>query len=78
MTLRWITGDEAALLLSTSEGNIRVLAHRLKWQRRRTGRRVAYLLDDVLEAARDIDTPTIPVDESIDRVTECSLVSGAL
>ena len=43
----WLRPDEAAAFLRTSEGNVRVVAHRLAWHRRRVGRGVRYRFEDV-------------------------------
>lgn len=48
--MRWLTSEEAALWLGgISIGNVRVLAHRDQWRRRRVGVRMQYALDDITQ-----------------------------
>ena len=45
--VKLIDAHEAAYWLGTTLENVRVLAHRDHWRRRRLGRHVWYALDDV-------------------------------
>lgn len=50
--MTWIRPDEAAALLRVTLVNVRVLAHRHQWRRKRQGRTVLYHLNDVADTPR--------------------------
>jgi len=52
----WLRPDEAAYMLGITIGNVRVLAHRRKWQRQRDPDGIRYLYDDVHQELERRDT----------------------